>query len=98
MNFEYLKSTWQWIDIPNCPGRFTLSRQKLSPSLLQLTGANCFVTEHRSKMAHDIIFVVKLVDGGLISYQKLDGTFIHTLNTPSGFSRKLDQLGISAPA
>jgi hypothetical protein len=30
--------------------------------------------------------------GGIISYVKDDGKFIHTLNTKEGFGRKLDQL------
>jgi 2-polyprenyl-3-methyl-5-hydroxy-6-metoxy-1,4-benzoquinol methylase len=46
------------------------------------------------------VYVVVLDGGGLISYRHADGRFVHTLNTPEGFGRKLDQLGIrlEAPA
>jgi hypothetical protein len=35
--------------------------------------------------------------GGLISYARGDGSYLHTLNTPDGFARKLRQLGIPVP-
>ncbi len=38
--------------------------------------------------------VVALEDGGLISYMRKDGCLVHTVNTSSGFARKLSQLGI----
>ena len=38
--------------------------------------------------------VATLEEGGLISYRKSDGRFLHTLNTTAGFRRKLEQLGI----
>ena len=34
--------------------------------------------------------------GGLISYARSNGTFVHTLNTLQGFERKLGQLGLRA--
>lgn len=47
-----------------------------------------------SPHANDPVLVVELEDGGIISYQQADGRMIHTLNTPEGFSRKLQQLKI----
>lgn len=44
--------------------------------------------------ARDAVVVVPLSDGGLISYSRADGTYVHTLNTRDGFARKLAQLGI----
>jgi hypothetical protein len=44
--------------------------------------------------ARDPILVVPLHDGGLLSYARPDGTFVHTLNTSEGLARKLSQLGI----
>jgi len=41
--------------------------------------------------------VTPLVTGGLISYKRRDGTFLHTLNTAEGFARKLADLGIELP-
>jgi hypothetical protein len=37
---------------------------------------------------------VRCADGGLISYARSDGSFVHTLATPEGFARKLAALGI----
>ena len=42
----------------------------------------------------DPVIVTPFDDGGLISYRKADGTFLHTLNTREGLERKLRQLGI----
>jgi hypothetical protein len=51
--------------------------------------------EFRVAAARDVVVVVPLASGGLISYKRADGTFVHTLNTPDGFARKLAQLGIT---
>jgi hypothetical protein len=51
-------------------------------------------SEHVSVSAQDPVIVTPLEDGGLISYRKADGMFLHTLNTREGFERKLRQLGI----
>ena len=52
------------------------------------------VREYRSPHAADAVSVAVIEGGGLISYRKADGRFIHTLNTPEGFRRKLEQLEI----
>jgi hypothetical protein len=52
------------------------------------------VTEHLVAAAKDPVIVASLEDGGLISYRKPDGTYVHTLNSREGFARKLRQLGI----
>jgi hypothetical protein len=44
--------------------------------------------------ARDPVLVVAIDGGGLVSYAREDGTYVHTLNTEAGFQRKLDQLGI----
>jgi hypothetical protein len=46
--------------------------------------------------ARDPVVVTPFEDGGLISYRKPDGLFLHTLNTREGFERKLVQLGANA--
>jgi hypothetical protein len=38
------------------------------------------------------VVIVQLADGGLISYRKPDGRYLHTLATPEAFERKLGQL------
>jgi hypothetical protein len=52
------------------------------------------ITEHQIAAAKDPVIVAPIVDGGLISYRKADGTYVHTLNTSEGFERKLQQLGL----
>lgn len=52
------------------------------------------VTEHLAVPAKDPVIVAALSDGGLISYRKSDGTYVHTLNSRDGFARKLQQLGL----
>jgi hypothetical protein len=44
--------------------------------------------------ARDPVIVTPFEDGGLISYRKAGGMFLHTLNTREGFERKLRQLTI----
>jgi hypothetical protein len=51
-------------------------------------------SEHVCGMARDPVIVTPFEDGGLISYRKADGMFLHTLNTREGFERKLRQLGV----
>jgi hypothetical protein len=52
------------------------------------------ISEHRSKAAVDQVLVAPLAGGGIISYRRPDGSFLHTLNNQEGFERKLRQLGI----
>ena len=51
-------------------------------------------SEHVCVAARDPVIVTPCEDGGLISYRKANGMFLHTLNTREGFERKLGQLGI----
>jgi hypothetical protein len=39
------------------------------------------------------VVIVRLADGGFISYRKPDGRYLHTLATPEAFERKCRQLG-----
>jgi hypothetical protein len=94
MTFDQLKAQGNWRAIPDCPGRFVLS---VGPSPVppeKLIGPDVEVTEHQVAAAKDPVLVARLDDGGLISYRKSNGTFVHTLNTSEGFERKLRQLRI----
>ena len=51
-------------------------------------------SEHVCATAKDPVIVTPFEDGGLISYRKADGLFVHTLNTREGLERKLRQLAI----
>ena len=97
MTFNQLLERWNWKPIRHCPGRLILSgtQERLSPE--QLLGEPREVGVYRVEAADDTVLVVTLDEGGLISYQKPDGSFVHTLNTPEGFRRKLLQLGIDSP-
>ena len=94
MTFDELQSRWSWRPIRHCPGRFILSAgpSRLSPA--DIVQRHVQVTEHLVAMAKDPVSVAPLSDGGLISYRKTDGTYVHTLNSREGFQRKLRQLGI----
>lgn len=94
MNFHQLLESWAWKPIRHCPGRFILSGAKADLRPEEVVGEAVDVGVYRVDAAKDIVLVVRLDRGGLISYKKQDGSFIHTLNTPEGFERKLRQLGI----
>jgi hypothetical protein len=94
MTFNQLLESWAWKPIRHCPGRFILSGAKADLCPEEIVGETVDVGVYRVDAARDIVLVVRLDQGGLISYKKEDGSFIHTLNTPEGFQRKLRQLGI----
>ena len=88
---------WTWKPIPNCPGRFVLADGGkggiVAPQ--DLGGAETVFSTYQVAAARDAVVVGQLDTGGLISYQRRDGTYVHTLNTPDGFNRKLQHLGIA---
>lgn len=94
MTFAELFQKWQWRPIRNCSGRYVLASAPPSLSLQALVGTNVDVREFRVQIAPDTVLVARLDDGGLITYKRADGSYLHTLNTSEGFSRKLLQLGI----
>jgi hypothetical protein len=94
VTFTALFERWAWRLIPNCPGRFVLAAGPVAtPPHEMVPGANGG-SEHVCVTARDPVIVTPFEDGGLISYRKADGMFLHTLNTLEGFERKLQQLGI----
>jgi hypothetical protein len=94
MTFEQLMRDRQWKPLRNCPGRYVLdgAHKNLRPQ--DLLGDELEIREYLPEAARDAVLVFALDDGGLISYKRDDGSFLHTLNTPEGFQRKLSQLGI----
>lgn len=106
MTFDELVQQWTWKPIRNCPGRFVLaagpdemrtgtgvqSVRALSPR--DLAGPDSVLSTFQVAAARDVVVVGPLDTGGLISYRRRDGTYVHTLNTADGFARKLQQLGI----
>ena len=94
MNFEELKSRWSWRPIHHCPGRLILNGREVTLSPEEIVGSHVEPREFQVEGARDTVVVVQISDGGLISYRKEDGRYLHTLNTAAGFERKLQQLGI----
>ncbi len=95
MTFAELLKTYDWKPIRNCPGRYALHGTKSDLRVEELTGREAQVSRYRTSATRDMVLVAALDDGGIISYQREDGSFLHTLNTPAGFYRKLRQLGIN---
>lgn len=93
MTFSTLFDRSAWRQIRNCPGRYVLAAGPVAtPPEDIVPGATG--SEHACGTAKDPVIVTPFEDGGLISYRKADGLFLHTLNTREGFERKLRQLGI----
>jgi hypothetical protein len=79
--------------IEDCPGRWVLEVDAdLAPA--EIVGADAPVARVRVPAARDEVWIAALSDGGLISYARSDGSFVHTLANPEGFARKLAALGI----
>ena len=64
----------------------------LTFSIVDLLGADASIQRANSSKAKDTVIIACLEDGGVISYSRLDGSWLHTLNTEEGFERKLRQL------
>ncbi|HYU80118.1 MAG TPA: hypothetical protein VEK56_14110 [Vicinamibacterales bacterium] len=97
MDFNALLAKWTWKPIRNCPGRFVLVDPDPALSVPMLAGEPLAVTEFTVPAARDTVVVSAFDGGGLISYRRSDGTYLHTLNTREGFARKLAVLGIEWP-
>ena len=93
--FQELWARWPWRPIRNCPGRFVLPWTEQPISFEVLLDCSCTPQAFSSAKAKDPVLVVPLEDGGLISYRQTDGRLTHMLNTPEGFCRKLQELGIT---
>jgi hypothetical protein len=95
MTFDCVATAWNWKPIRNCPGRYILQGVPTNLSPQELLGDEVEVKEYQVDAAQDAVLIARLEGGGLISYRREDGSFLHTLNTPEGFTRKLSQLGIN---
>ena len=96
MDFDTLFAARRWHPIRNCPGRFALADGAVPNGPAALV-ADAHSQEFTVANARDPVVVTPLLVGGLISYKRRDGTFLHTLNTAEGFARKLADLGIDLP-
>lgn len=94
MTFSDIRSRYSWRPIRHCPGRFVLSDGPTSEAPDTIVPYSTRVSEHVVAAAKDPVIVTEFEDGGLLSYRKPDGRYLHTLNTCDGLERKLQQLGI----
>lgn len=94
ITFDELMGRWNWRPIRNCPGRYVLSNASDNLRPEQLLGADVEVTPFQPARARDTVLVARLDKGGLITYKRAEGTYLHTLNTSEGMERKLRDLGI----
>jgi len=92
--FDELSRTWQLGPIRNCPGRFVLRTGPIELSPRELLESETEIAAFKVSSAKDTVLVARIKGGGLISYRRADGTYLHTLNTLAGFERKLRGLGI----
>jgi len=93
MQYDALLARGRWRPLPGCPGR-SVWRGDRGATVADLLGADVPVRVFLVETARDPVHVAALAGGGLISYRQPDGRFVHTLNTPEGFTRKLRDLGI----
>ena len=94
ISFTALFESWTWRPIRGCPGRFVLAADGPPVTVEKLVGEDVRPCEHRVAAARDLVVVIAFDGGGLISYRRDDGSYVHTLNNRAGFARKLRQLGI----
>lgn len=94
ITFNEIRTEWELKPIRNCPGRFVIHLSDAGLSLQDLFGQNIEVQTFQVAAARDTVLVIRLDEGGLISYRRANGTYLHTLNTAEGFARKLLSLNI----
>jgi hypothetical protein len=95
MTVREILAARKWKAIPECPGRYILVKPELTVSPEKLAQVDHAPAEFRVEAAKDVVLVLALEGGGLITYRRSDGSYLHTLNDESGFQRKLAQLGIA---
>ena len=94
LTFDEIMTRWAWKPIPRCPGRWVLSMAEFHGAPEAMAGSGAEVVVFEAGRTADPVVVVWLDEGGLISYKKGEGRYLHTLGTAEGFERKLAQLGI----
>jgi hypothetical protein len=93
--FAELWSRYRWEAIAGCPGRFVLRGAEVGgPEAL--VGPDVPIARFVVATARHPVLVAAIGGGGVISYARDDGRYVHTLNTDEGFQRKLAQLGVGS--
>lgn len=97
MTVAELLRRWDWEEMTSTPGRFRLVHPGPQPPVAELLGADVPLRTVESVASPDLIVLAEFEDGGLISYKRGDGTWVHTLNTLARYRRRLWELGIEKP-
>lgn len=95
MSFDELFEQHSWRPIYGCPGRFVLRGGPSTVSPEDLAGQGAKRSVRRTDSREDAVVIIRFPGGGLLSYEKPDARFIHTLNTEDGLARKMKMLGLS---
>ena len=103
----FVREHWTWKMIPNCPGRYVVKKNQhitklnldelLAASLETIQDKNIEIYHTQSPKILDAVHVAVFPNegGGIITYCKSTGEFVHTLNTQSGLARKLTGLELA---
>ena len=94
MTIQRLIDRYSGRQLRGCPGRYVLTDAPPGLTVEALVGSEGGLREFDVPAARDTVVVAVLAAGGVISYRRKDGTYLHTVNTPEGFERKLAALGI----
>ncbi|MBN2531640.1 MAG: hypothetical protein JXB88_02045 [Spirochaetales bacterium] len=92
-DFDTLFAAYKWKPIYGCTGRFIL-REKNQYTIAELTQGRVDIKTFSTDRAQDMVCIVIFDNGGIISYKKDDGSYVHTLNNKDGFIRKLKMLDL----
>ena len=85
MDFFAIKEQYRSRPIHGCPGRYLLEGAENVPPG-KLVGEKFPVLEYSVATAPDRVFVVKLEEGGIISYLKPNNTYTHPEYRNNGFA------------
>ena len=91
ITFDILMARYDWVPIPDCPGRYTLLNRITHQSISELVGTDTMVTEVAFDLARDLVCYCHFEGGGMISYKKANG-YLHTLCNEEGMTRKMAKL------
>ena len=95
MTFDIAIKLGNWVPIRDCPGRFVLRGVPRTLNVASLLGEGVRIQTFQSPVARDTVLVACFEGGGIISYRQSADSWVHTLCTQEGLSRKLQQLQIT---
>lgn len=90
--FDTVLARFPWREIRDCPGRFVMRPKRADLTPAHVVGAAVPIETFDADETPDRIALARFPGGGLLSFGKPDGTWIHALNTESGLSRRLARL------